>query len=237
MDRTLPRRRKDRAADEIQDAAKARQLVKERVAVEEKQEQGRYKALEYMAEKEQPSRETIRSEYADDYDDQYDDIDDAKLGGADDGQYDFEQVKLYNRLVRSEEAEDSFWQETANTNRMPKKKEGEQGENGTGPEQKSWGRDKIKGGRVIGPDGKIDRKPGGQRGKKNKDGGGGPTPPKQGGLDEASKNSNKSNTNSEVIGGGPDSKGKPRTKPKSQNRVARQRDKKQKAQGTFGAPP
>ena len=44
---------------------------------------------------------------------------------------------------------------------------------------------------------------------------------------EASKNSN---TTSEVIGGGPNTKGKPRTKPKSQNRVARQRDKKQKAQ-------
>jgi CUE domain len=235
LDRSLPRRRKDRTADEIEESTKARQLVKERVAVEEKQEQARYRALQYMAAKEEEAvkQEDFRSEYDDDYDDQYDEVD-AKLGIADEGQYDFEQVKLYNKVVRSEEAEDSFWQENANTNRkMPNKNESKGGENGrNGGDGQQWGRDKIKGGRVIGPDGKIDRKPGGQRGKKNM--GVGPTLPSTQVGNEGSSN----NVNAKAPASGGSISGsttKPRTKPKSQNKVTRQRDKKQIAQGTFGA--
>ena len=259
LDKALPRRRKVRAAEEEEDATQARQLVKERLAVEEKQEQARYEALAYMAAKEeaeqrrqqqqqQPIRQQVllRSEYDDDYDDQYDEQD-VRLGNADEGQYDdYEKVKLYNQLVRSEEAEDSFWQETANTNRTPpsttynnnnnKDKDSDEKKGGADKEP-SWGRDKIKGGRIIGADGKIDRKPGGQRGKNNhKGGGGGPTTPPP----KAVASSKNSVPIPETATAGVPPKGvpaKPRTKPKSQNRVTRQRDKKQKAQGTFGAAP
>jgi len=270
LDRSLPRRRKERTVEEVEDSARARQVVKERVAMEEKQEQERYNALMYVADKEEEAARIrtkfTSSEYDDDYDDQYDDIDDIKLGGADEGQYDFEKVRLYNQFVRSEEVEDKFWQENINTNRISQQKPKKDGKSDKGSneddeqeqqQQPSWGPNKIKGGRVIGPDGTIVRKPGGQRGKRNDKGAGGNmgnnnvAPTTAQGGSEGSSNTSGNNTARQTAGGGgggPSSNGnnnitnnnnnngnKPRTKPKSQNRVTRHRDKKQKAQGTFGA--
>lgn len=243
LDTKLPRRHKERSAEEVVEASQARQLTKERLALEAKEEEARYQALVYMADKEQQQQQqnvVQHSEYDDDYDDQYDELD-VKLGGADDGQYDFEQVKLYNQLVRTEEKEDSFWQGNLNTNRITtqtsKKSNNkeEDGENTT--KEKSWGPDKIKGGRVVGPDGKIIRKPAGQRGKKGGRGNGSAgavqpsaPPSKEGSTQPPDKNGSAASEGSNAVA----NKGKPRTKPKSQNRVNRQRDKKQKAQGTFG---
>lgn len=233
LDRTLPRRRKHRSQEEAQESAEARQLVKERVALEQKQEEARYKALLYVesqqddktAEEATPvgsssfqSTSVLHNEYDDDYDDQYDEID-IKLGGADDGMYDFEQVKLYNKLVRDEEAEDIFWQESRNTNRTNANASNRSSKDPEAGDQKQYrGPDKIKGGRVVGPDGKIVRKPGGARGKKNNKG-----------------NNNQSSAQQQHGQPTQPQKGKNRTKPKSNNRVNRQRDRKQKAQGTFGA--
>merc|ERR1719420_443755 len=68
----------------------------------------------------------------------------------------FEQVKLYNQVVQEDESDAAFWDSNRNTNQKASKKSGE----------KKWGPDKIRGGRVIGADGKIVRKPGGVKKKK-----------------------------------------------------------------------
>lgn len=219
LDRKLPRRKKERSQDEALEAKEARELVKERVAIEEKQEQERYRALLYVTAQENQEQEQpqfMANEYDDDYDDQYDEID-VKLGDTDNGLYDYEQIKIYNKVAREEEAEDLFWEANRNTNRLANKKEA------GGDEVKQYrGPDKIKGGRIVGPDGRIVRKqgPGKKRNKQNNSG-------QQQASQQSEDAANKNNANGKPGG-------KPKTKPRSNNRVNRQRDRKQKAQGTFG---
>ena len=228
LDRSLPRRRKQRAEDELEESAEARQIVKERVALEEKQVQERYKALLYVENQQRETEEQkaiscMKDEYDDDYDDQYDEID-VKLGGADDGFYDFEQVKLYNQIVREDESVDSFWEENRNTNRVATNKGSGDNDNDSNNQRKQYrGPDKIKGGRIVGPDGKIVRNQG--RGKQNKSGQ--QSQQKQDAGGDASSGAEQP--------GQQKAGGKPKTKPKAKNRINRQRDKKQQKQGTFGS--
>jgi hypothetical protein len=266
LDRNLPRRRKERSAEEVVESQEARALVKERVALEEQQEQARYKALVYVAAQEAKanadanggntefdSNNTTNNEYDDDYDDQYDDMD-GGLGGADSGWSDMEVMKTYNQVARQEHAEDSFWEENRNTNRKPAPKQQQQqqqqhdeegDENDDGPSGKKWGADKIKGGRVLGPDGKVVKnqrrgKKGGNANNSNSNNNatataGSTTPQPQKGK---SPNNTNAAANANAQAGGPN-KPKPKTKPKKDNRdnrVGRQRDRKQQKQGTFGAP-
>jgi hypothetical protein len=241
LDRSLPRRRKERSREEAEESAKARQIVKERVAVEATQEEERYKALLYVSKQNREAAEQevgTKNEYDDDYDDQYDEID-VKLGGADNGFYDFEQVKLYNQVVRADEAEDSFWEENRNANKTSSNTPAANGE------KQYRGPDKIKGGRVIGPDGKIVKKQGGGKKTKNNNASGGgqnatkqqqqQLPGNQNATKQQKQPQQPGKPNNVPDQSSQQQKGdKPRTKPKSNNRTNRQRDKKQKAQGTFG---
>jgi hypothetical protein len=262
LDRNLPRRRKERSKEEAEESVKARQLVKERVALEHQQEEAKYKALVYMRAQERDAEEDPQQqqqqqqqvistdEYDDDYDDQYDEVD-VKLGGADDV-LDFEQVKLYNQVTRADEAEGSFWEDSRNTNRTNNSNNNNNndnnaaaGNNNNNNEKKFRGPDKIKGGRVVGPDGKIVKKQG--RGKKNNGNNSNPNngnqapkqqsqqPQQQQGKNAGDKQQQGKNAGDNQSSQQQQQKGKPKTKPRSDNRVNRQRDKKQKAQGTFGA--
>jgi hypothetical protein len=221
LDPSLPRRKKARAEDEAKESAEAREVVKERMALEAQREQEKYKALLYVSAQEQQEQQA--NEYDDDYDDQYDEID-VKLGGADNGFYDFEQIKIFNKVAREDEAEGSFWDANRNTNRTTNNRSNNNNADNGGNNQ-FRGPDKIKGGRVVGPDGKIVRK---QNPKKNK---------KQDVPQQENQQGPQSNDNNAGNGNNKEpqnQKGKPKTKPKSNNRVNRQRDKKQKSQGTFG---
>jgi CUE domain len=241
LDSTLPRRKKDNVQDDQASAEEARQLVKERVALEEQKEAARYQALLYVTQQQQQDQQEqeVRShvhhqyqnEYNDDYDDQYDEVD-IRLGSIDDGftmDNDFEQVKLYNQLVRDDEAEDSFWKDNRNTNRQQQQqgKSRSKSPKDTDGDKQFRGPNKIKGGRVLGPDGKIVKKSGGARkgGGNPKKGGPSATPPQPSPGNQGSGSTSNNSTAP---------KGKPRTKPKSDNRVSRQRDRKQHKQGTFG---
>eukprot|EP00980_Cylindrotheca_fusiformis_P030400 scaffold24768_cov215-Cylindrotheca_fusiformis.AAC.1 len=172
LDRSLPRRRKARAADEAKESAEAKQVVKEMMAREEQREQEQYKALLYVsAQEQQEKQEHLANEYDDDYDDQYDEID-VKLGGADNGFYDFDQIKLFNKVAREDEAEGSFWEANRNTNRAPTNGNGNGNKNENSDSPKQFrGPDKIKGGRIVGPDGKIVRKPNPKKNKNRNQGG------------------------------------------------------------------
>jgi hypothetical protein len=189
------------------------------------QEEERYKALVYITSQSREAAEPevgTKNEDDDDYDDQWDEID-VKLGGADDGFYDFERVKLYNQVVREDEKEDPFWEENRNANKL-----GSNTPAGNG-EKQYRGPDKIKGGRVIGPDGKIVKKQGGgKKTKNNNASGGGQNATKQQPQQPGKPKNGPDQSPQQQTGD------KPRTKPKSNNRTNRQRDKKQKAQGTFG---
>ncbi len=264
------------AAEEAHSAEEARRDVKERIALEEKQKQDQYEALmvvtasqqqQQLQEQQEAAKATAaplpdkkltrkelrqqklrqqrkRDEYDDDYDDQYDEID-IKLGAADDGftsDMTFEQVKLYNQVVQEDESDTAFWESNRNTNQKGSKNNKSSGE-------KKWGPDKIKGGRVIGADGKIVRKPGGVKKKKNNNNNnnnnnnrnntsnnGGQNNnnnnnKSSGGNPKGNNNSNNNNNNSSNNSG---NKKKPKTKPRSDNRVNRQRDRKMKKQGAFG---
>ncbi|GMI11541.1 hypothetical protein TrVE_jg8537 [Triparma verrucosa] len=98
------------------------------------------------------------SEYDDDYDDQYDDS-----GGIVD---DYAAVMEYNRGVKESLSEDGFWNEMRNKNKDGKKSRPRQGKKGSDGEDdgedvdapstsKTFGPDKGKGGRLLGPDGKY----------------------------------------------------------------------------------
>ena len=253
IDTKLPRRRGvGNKQKELEESQQARQLVKERVAIEDEREQERYKALLYVAEQEEQQVQEenanlglevakVHNEYDDDYDDQYDDNDHVELGATDSGYMDMDQVRLYNQAAKAEEAESSFWEQNRNTNRQPANNNNSEGGDGGGGKQ--WGPDKIKGGRIIGPDGKIIRN-NHNRNKKKGGGGGGGGGNKQQQPNQQQNNNNKvgggnnSTKNQQGSGGGGATAGgnnKPKTKPKNKNRFNKQRDKKQKAQGTFGA--
>mmetsp|Transcript_10727 Transcript_10727/g.27106 ORF Transcript_10727/g.27106 Transcript_10727/m.27106 type:complete len:636 (-) Transcript_10727:1627-3534(-) len=274
LDPKLPRRKREfktyqTQEEEAQSAEEARTNVKERMALEEKQRQDQYEALvvvtsqqeEQQRQQQQQPKTTAsplpekqltrkelrqqklkqlrkRSEYDDDYDDQYDEID-IKLGAADDGftsdNMTFEQVKLYNQVLQEDESDTAFWESNRNQNKTK-----------NAAREKKFGPDKIKGGRVIGADGKIVRKPGGAKKKKsnNNNNNNNATASGQqnnnnsnsnkgsGGNPKASNNSNSSNNNNPTTNNG--NKKKPKTKPRTDNRVNRQRDRKMKKQGAFG---
>lgn len=254
------------AQEEANSAEEARKDVKERIALEEKQRQDQYEALMVVTSaQEQQQEETQkessnddaatlpdrkltrkelrqqklrqqrkRDEYDDDYDDQYDEID-IKLGAADDGftsdNMTFEQVKLYNQVIQEDESDAAYWESNRNTNQKGSKSKNDG--------EKKWGPDKIKGGRVIGADGKIVRKPGGV--KKKKPNNNTNNRNNKGGQNNSNSNNNNNNKGS---GGKPNAnnantasnanKKKPKTKPRSDNRVNRQRDRKMRKQGAFG---
>jgi hypothetical protein len=245
LDLTLPRRKKDHSLQDDQAMAEeARQIVKERVALEEEREAARYKALLYVTRQDEQQQQQqqadsivhhkYQDEYDDDYDDQYDEVD-IRLGSTDDGftmDMDFEQVKLYNQLVRADEAEDLFWEDNRNFNRgnQSRTKSPNKGPNDDVNEgQRQFrGPDKLKGGRVVGPDGKITKKTGGARKPNHYNKVHQQPVPNQ--IQDKTTTTPPETTNNQI-----NSQGKPRTKPKSDNRVNRQRDRKQRNQGTFGA--
>jgi len=193
--------------------------------------------------------------YDDDYDDQYDEID-IRLGAADDGfttdnYASFEQVKLYNKIVQEEESDAAFWESNRNSNQTGGGKSSSNS-NSNSNDEKKWGPDKIKGGRVIGADGKIVRKPGGvkkKKGNNNRNNNSNNNNNNANTNNEAKGNNNNNNNNNNNGGqkGKPNAnnnnannaanngnKKKPKTKPRSDNRVNRQRDRKLKKQGAFG---
>jgi hypothetical protein len=278
IDRHLPRRKKANSNKQHEEelAVEAKQVVKDRMALERKQEEERYRALLYVAQKEEQEQRhqngqkqqqegeegsaivattTYHGEYDDDYDDQYDDMEDGGLGGADSGWYDtggsndttsdYDKVRLYNQVTRHEEAEGAFWEENRNTNRLGSNKN-DKGKNGTtgGADEedeggaagnKFRGPDKIKGGRVIGPDGKVVRNNRSGKQQQQKTAAVGASQPQQQQQQGKKVKGNVTNNAAAATGtGGPTQPPKPRTKPKSDNRVQRQRDKKQQKQGTFG---
>lgn len=92
------------------------------------------------------------AEYDDDYDDQYDHMDGF---GVNDGNMTQEEVREYNKVRRAEEGEGGFWEEMKNDNKKGGKVGG------------GWGKDKGKGGRIIGADGRYEKTmPGGKKKKK-----------------------------------------------------------------------
>jgi len=313
LDPKLPRRKREfrtyqTKEEEATSARQARNDVKERIALEEKQKRDEYEALVVVSasapapvaaqqqqhqdqddnnasehattnakgntntNKKKLTRKELRreklrqkaaSEYDDDYDDQYDEVD-IKLGAADDGfttdnvnangntntsAMTYEQVKLYNKIVQEDESDVSFWESNRNTNKGGGNSKNNNTGNGNVETTKKWGPDKIKGGRTIGEDGKVVRKPGGVKKKKsnnnnnnnnnanNKQSGNNAKNKK--GQGENSKNNKNAgaNNNSNSAGAGANNantKKKPKTKPKSDNRVNRQRDRKMTKQGAFG---
>lgn len=109
--------------------------------------------------------------YNDDYDDQYDDMGDQHVDvgpGALSNDVDYDSVRRYNAMVKEEENEGSFWENSKNSNRQQTVKKSikadkeyadtqeldEEGKDGESSPNRNWGPDKIKGGRVLGPDGK-----------------------------------------------------------------------------------
>lgn len=162
LDSKLPARRKETStstAYELDDP-EAKQIVKER-----------FKALEEQQEAEAFALTVVHNEYDDDYDDQYDGMDaGGDLGGKgstyDD--VDISQIKIYNRIARETEREQEFWTESRNTNHRPAKQPattGSEAEDHAEDVGKVYrGGDKIKGGRVLGPDGKaLPRQRGGKK--------------------------------------------------------------------------
>ena len=169
MDKQLPARRKETAkstAYELNDHA-ARKVTKDQFANMERQQEAEAFALT-----------AVHNEYDDDYDDQYDGMD-AGVGGTG-GTYDdvdLSKVKIFNRVTRDAERETAFWEQDRNTNRQrkqqqpaSKKKSDEKSDDKSDDEEEEVvktyrGSDKIKGGRVLGPDGKVVRRqPGGKKG-------------------------------------------------------------------------
>lgn len=130
MDRNLPRRhRVDDTKRQEEEERLAKEVTKQAIRDSIRQEEEKAQALD---------RFLVADEYDDDYDDQYDEIDGRV---ADVGLYDnYEDVKIYNQTVRDMEKEQSFWEENRNTNRTEK-----------GSQEKIFGPDKIKGGRIPKP--------------------------------------------------------------------------------------
>mmetsp|Transcript_22166 Transcript_22166/g.25370 ORF Transcript_22166/g.25370 Transcript_22166/m.25370 type:complete len:844 (+) Transcript_22166:177-2708(+) len=281
LDPNLPRRKREfqtyrSVEEEKASAEQARRDVKERMALEEKQQQERYEALVVVTSQQtvelqetegsmiskKKQQQQLKNEYDDDYDDQYDEVD-IKLGTTDDGftmdndGMTFEQIKLYNQILREDESDSSFWEGARNTNRQrdggrrrdgdggdgggtnsrpssrsnSPKKNGNHNNNSNNGEKKYRGPKKIKGGRAIGADGKIIRNPGGDNNNSNNrhniDNNNDSSSSNNKSQAQPNKSNNNNNNNNKKTT-------KPRTKPKSDNRVSRQRDRKQAKQGAFG---
>jgi len=180
--------------------------------IELEQEQTSYKLQSFM-------------EYNDDYDDQYDGIgNDGKVGSGtavDETTWEppskdyYDNVKLYNTVLKNELAEDEYWKDMQNTNRKVqvkknRKKAGNDNNDGENEDleeekepAKKWGPDKGKGGRVIGPDGKylpFPKKHHRKQKKQNQDLSSSKDTPNQGQNSNHSKNSKDSKSNNK--GGG-----------------------------------
>ena len=154
IDSKLPARRKETAkstAYELDDQ-ETRAVVKERFAT-----------MERIQEAEAFALTAVHNEYDDDYDDQYDGMDaGGDLGGKgstyDD--VDISHVKIYNRIARETEREQEFWEESQNTNRQLKQQPAAKSDKSDDDGEKEVGKvyrgpDRIKGGRALGPDGKV----------------------------------------------------------------------------------
>jgi len=169
LDRQLPARRHDSDSQYggMDDDEDAKRLIKAEL-----------KEMDRRQEHEALVMTTV-GEYNDDYDDQFDGDDG---GVADSGMYDYDTIRERNRVVIAAEKEDSFWEENRNLNRTnqnkgkkkkDKNKKQDEGEEEEGQDEqeeegakKFRGPDKAKGGRIIGPDGKVlPRKKGGNKPK------------------------------------------------------------------------
>jgi hypothetical protein len=148
IDKNLPGRRRENASSTAYDLddTEARRVTKNRLLdMERKQEEEAF-ALTAM-----------HDEYNDDYDDQYDGIDAGEDLAGTGGTYDdvdLDTVRVYNRIVREAEREQEFWEQSRNTNKkLPLARSSsddldDQGRIYRGP-------DKIKGGRILRPDGTV----------------------------------------------------------------------------------
>jgi hypothetical protein len=136
MDRTLPRRHRN--VTNAKKEEEARLAAKATLRAAERQQREEAAAVEAVMRS-----EPTADEYNDDYDDQYDDTE--GFGGADSGLYDdFEAVRTYNRVLKGVEEDQSFWQESRNTNRS----NGDTRKNNSGSEKEYRGPDKGRGGRI-----------------------------------------------------------------------------------------
>jgi len=175
LDRALPARKRG-----------AEKTYKPETMAEEEKDRARREMVERERKEENDAFLASKAEYDDDYDDQYDDGMGGvvKVGGGREAAsgYDFDAIRAYNSAKQSDEVEATFWEETRNDNRSL----------GKGKRQ-DFGPDKIRGGRELGPDGKVVRK-GGARGKKtivNSDGK----------AKESTKKSREMDKNNEAKGG------------------------------------
>mmetsp|Transcript_21582 Transcript_21582/g.32770 ORF Transcript_21582/g.32770 Transcript_21582/m.32770 type:complete len:521 (-) Transcript_21582:443-2005(-) len=164
LDKKLPARKKETATSTKSyefDDKQAKKIAKERLQEMERQEEIEACAVRMLS----------TDEYNDDYDDQYDGLDGGNNVGGAGGTYDdvdLNTIHTYNRVAKQAEQEDRFWQDSRNTNRQPAKKENN--EKGEGDGRVYRGPDKIKGGRVIGPDGKVvPRQRGGKKARNKND--------------------------------------------------------------------
>jgi CUE domain len=152
LDSKLPSRRKETATSTsyVLDDDEAKRLIKERHA-----------SLERQQELEAYALTVVNKEYDDDYDDQYDEMDAVGDLGGKGSTYDdisFAQIKIYNRAVRETESEQQYWNENRNVNRdsMPNLSNSKDTSIDEGKAASSFrGPDKAKGGRILGPDGKV----------------------------------------------------------------------------------
>lgn len=151
----------------INDDDEARQIAKNRIRKMEQDQEAEAYALTTVMR----GVTSRASEYDDDYDDQYDDFDGGVAVGDEGGlDVDLDTVKMYNRVARESEKEVTFWNENRNTNRVQNnlgkakretvmyKDNGDDDdveEEGAADVKQFRGPEKIKGGRPIGPDGKV----------------------------------------------------------------------------------
>lgn len=143
LDTTLPRRQYRKNANP-EEERQAKELTKKTLQKQERERERAFAAYE---------RVYAHDEYNDDYDDQYDAIDAVPSNNAD---YNMEDIKLYNRVMRDDEADLTFWQENRNTNNKKSRQKNE------------FGPDKIKGGRLPKPEPPPSTSKAGQRRKARK---------------------------------------------------------------------
>ncbi|GKY97896.1 hypothetical protein MPSEU_000747600 [Mayamaea pseudoterrestris] len=223
LDRNLPR---IRSASRNDETMRANAVLKTKEMLQE---------AEAQAMREQLALETVMQAdndlYNDDYDDQWDndheydapnvglyDNDEAetsKRSGGKSTATDYESVLLYNKALKQVEADQQFWQETANTNIRATGN----GNDIAGSDSKTFrGPDKLRGGRVPGRGG------GGGRGRGMAAGRGGPQPPQS--ASEATTSGQGSSADQPATTEG-DSK--TFSKRRKENQMAKRKDKQRQA--------
>lgn len=234
MDRTLPRRHRNVTTAAKEEEAKLAAKATLRAVVRQQREEAA--AVDVVLRTSATDTATDKDEYNDDYDDQYDDTE--GFGNADSGLYDdYETVRTYNRVLQGVEQEQSFWEESRNTNRSGGGG-GDVKKNQGGAEKGYRGPDKGRGGRISVPDAGRGggggpgrgpgpgRAPGRGRGKGKGRGGAGPA---------AGKSDGDGNTDGSAAKKGDadtaDSKATDRPNPKQKARqLASRRDQQKRAQ-------